>query len=66
MKKDINRKILLVIQRMRDLNPELLKYLDESCPELPYKSNEINRFHLTSYYKSLCQLQNRYKKNHSM
>jgi len=63
---ELNEMILGVTNKIRERDPELLKYLDEMPITVPYQENpNITVKTLTSYYDSLVVLFEKYEKNHA-
>ena len=63
---ELNEKILEITNKIRERNPELLKYLNEMPITIPYQENpEITVKTLTSYYDSLVEMFEEYEHNHA-
>lgn len=63
---ELNEMILGITNKIRDKDPELLKYLNEMPITVPYQENpEIAVKTLTSYYDSLVVLFDEYENNHA-
>ncbi len=61
---EINEMILAITNKIRERNPELLKYMNEMTITLPYPENpEITVKTLTSYCDSLLALFEGYENN---
>jgi len=61
---ELNEMILGITNKIRERDPELLKYLDEMPITVPYQENlEITVKTLTSYYESLVVLLEEYENN---
>jgi len=57
----LNKMILDVTRKIRERNPELLKFMNEMPITIPYQENpEIAVKTLTSYYDSLAVLYEKY------
>lgn len=62
---ELNEMILDLTNKIRERDPELLKYLNEMPITVPYQENpEITVKTLTSYYDSLLVLFEKYENNH--
>jgi len=63
---ELNEMILGITNKIRERNPELLKYLNEMPITVPYQENpEITVKTLTSYYDSLVVLFEKYENSHA-
>ncbi len=61
---ELNEMILVIINKIRERDPELLKYMNEMPLTVPYQENpEITVKTLTSYYDSLVVLFEEYENN---
>jgi len=61
----LNEMILVITNKIRERDPELLKYINEMPLTVPYQENpEITVKTLTSYYESLVVLFEEYENNH--
>jgi len=62
---ELNEMILGITNKIRERDPELLKYLNEMPITVPYQENpEITVKTLTSYYDSLVALLDKYEHHH--
>ena len=62
---NLNEKIMVVINRIKNKHPELLKYLDEMPMTIPKENNpEINITILKEYYESLEKIEKEIDKSH--
>lgn len=62
---NLNEKIMIVINRIKNKHPELLKYLDEMPMTIPKENNpEINITILKEYYESLEKIEKEIDKSH--
>jgi len=63
---ELNEMILVVTNKIRERDPELLKYMNEMPMTVPHQENpEISVKTLTSYYESLVVLFEEYENNHA-
>jgi len=63
---ELNEMILVITNKIRERDPELLKYMNEMPLTVPYQENpEITVKSLTSYYESLVVLFQDYENNHA-
>jgi len=63
---ELNEMILALTNKIRERDPELLKYMDEMPLTVPYQENpDITVKTLTSYYNSLVVLFEEYENNHA-
>jgi len=61
---ELNEMILDITNKIRETDPELLKYLNEMSITIPdQKKPEINSKTLTTYFNSLLALFNNYDEN---
>ena len=62
---NLNEKIMIVINRIKNKHPELLKYLDEMPMTIPKENNpEIKITILKEYYESLVFVEKEIDKSH--
>jgi hypothetical protein len=55
---ELNRKILAMVDKIRDHHPELIKYLDEMSITLPTENNpKMNAEQLNAYLDSLLHIE---------
>jgi len=61
---DLNAKILKITMTIKELYPELSKYLEEMPVSIPKEANpELTLQYLKNYYASLLELLSKYKLN---